>query len=167
MATLNVNGKARSFDAEPETPLLWVLREQLGLTGTKYGCGVAQCGACTVLIDGVATRTCVRPVSSVKANQKIVTIEGLAPGGSHPLQKAWVALDVPQCGFCQSGMIMAAAALLSAKPNPTDADINEAMTNICRCGTYNRVRSAIKAAAKGGDAKSAGLAIQHADGSTT
>jgi isoquinoline 1-oxidoreductase alpha subunit len=167
MATLNVNGKARSFDAEPETPLLWVLREQLGLTGTKYGCGVAQCGACTVLIDGVATRTCVRPVSSVKANQKIVTIEGLAPGGSHPLQKAWVALDVPQCGFCQSGMIMAAAALLSAKPNPTDADINEAMTNICRCGTYNRVRAGIKAAAKGGDAKSAGLAIQHADGSTT
>jgi isoquinoline 1-oxidoreductase subunit alpha len=167
MATLNVNGKARSFDAEPETPLLWVLREQLGLTGTKYGCGMAQCGACTVLIDGVATRTCVRPVSSVKANQKIVTIEGLSPGGSHPLQKAWVALDVPQCGFCQSGMIMAAAALLSAKPNPTDADINEAMTNICRCGTYNRVRAAIKAAAKGGDAKSAGLAIQHADGSTT
>ena len=167
MATLNVNGKARSFDAEPETPLLWVLREQLGLTGTKYGCGVAQCGACTVLIDGVATRTCVRPVSSVTANQKIVTIEGLSTGGSHPVQKAWVALDVPQCGFCQSGMIMAAAALLTAKPNPTDADIDESMTNICRCGTYNRVRAAIKAAAKGGDVKNAGLAIQHVDGSTT
>jgi len=167
MATLNVNGKSQSFDAEPETPLLWVLREQLGLTGTKYGCGVAQCGACTVLIDGVATRSCMRPVSSVTATQKIVTIEGLSPGGSHPVQKAWVALDVPQCGFCQSGMIMAAAALLSAKPNPTDADIDEAMTNICRCGTYNRVRAAIKAAAKGGDAKRAGLAIQHADGSTT
>jgi isoquinoline 1-oxidoreductase alpha subunit len=167
MATLNVNGKSRSFDAEPETPLLWVLREQLGLTGTKYGCGVAQCGACTVLIDGVATRTCMQPVSGVTASQKIVTIEGLSPGGSHPVHKAWVALDVPQCGFCQSGMIMAAAALLSAKPNPTDADIDEAMTNICRCGTYNRVRAAIKAAAKGGDAKRAGLAIQHADGSTT
>jgi isoquinoline 1-oxidoreductase alpha subunit len=104
---------------------------------------VAQCGACTVLIDGVATRTCVRPVSSVTANQKIVTIEGLSPGGSHPVQKAWVALDVPQCGFCQSGMIMAAAALLAAKPNPTDADIDEAMTNICRCGTYQRIRAAI------------------------
>jgi isoquinoline 1-oxidoreductase alpha subunit len=167
MATLKVNGKARSFDAEPETPLLWVLREQLGLTGTKYGCGVAQCGACTVLIDGVATRTCVRPVSSVTANQEIVTIEGLSPEGSHPVQKAWVALDVPQCGFCQSGMIMAATALLSAKPNPSDAEIDEAMTNICRCGTYNRVRAAIKAAAKGGDAKRAGLAIQHADGSIT
>ena len=167
MATLNVNGQVRSFEAEPDTPLLWVLREQLGLTGTKYGCGVAQCGACTVLIDGVATRTCVRPVSSVKAGQKIITIEGLSPKGSHPVQKAWVALDVPQCGFCQSGMIMAAAALLAAKPNPTDAEIDEAMTNICRCGTYNRVRAAIKAAAQGGDAKRAGLLIQHADGSTT
>ena len=167
MATLNVNGKSRSVDVEPETPLLWVLREQLGLTGTKYGCGVAQCGACTVLIDGAPTRSCVQPVSTVKANQKIVTIEGLSPGGTHPVQKAWVALDVPQCGFCQSGMIMAAAALLSAKPNPTDADINAAMTNICRCGTYNRVRAAIKVAAQGGNAKSAGLSIQHADGSTT
>jgi isoquinoline 1-oxidoreductase alpha subunit len=167
MATLNVNGKVRNFDVEPDTPLLWALREQLGLTGTKYGCGVAQCGACTVLIDGVATRTCVRPVSSVKANQKIVTIEGLSSGSSHPLQRAWVALDVPQCGFCQSGMIMAAAALLAAKPSPTDGDIDEAMTNICRCGTYNRVRAAIKAAAKGGDAKRAGLSIRHADGSTT
>ena len=150
MATLNVNGKAQQFQAEEDTPLLWVLREQLGLTGTKYGCGIAQCGACTVHIDGVPTRSCVRPASTVGANEKIVTIEGLSPNGSHALQKAWVALDVPQCGFCQSGMIMAAAALLKAKPKPTDADIDEAMTNICRCGTYNRVRAAIKMAADGG-----------------
>jgi isoquinoline 1-oxidoreductase alpha subunit len=167
MTTLNVNGKVRSFDIEPETPLLWVLREQFGLTGTKYGCGVAQCGACTVLIDGVAARTCVRPVSTVTAKEKIVTIEGLSSQGSHPLQKAWIALDVPQCGFCQSGMIMAAAALLAGKPNPTDADIDAGMTNICRCGTYNRIRAAIKVAAQGGDAKRAGLSIQHTDGSTT
>jgi isoquinoline 1-oxidoreductase alpha subunit len=165
MATLNVNGKSYTFEAEPDTPLLWVLREQIGLTGTKYGCGVAQCGACTVHIDGVATRTCVRPVSTVKATDKIVTIEGLSAGGTHPVQKAWVALDVPQCGFCQSGMIMAAAALLKEKPHPTDADIDGAMTNICRCGTYNRVRAAIKAAASG-DTKSAGLSILHSDGST-
>jgi len=167
MATLNVNGKSYTFEAEPDTPLLWVLREQIGLTGTKYGCGVAQCGACTVHIDGVATRTCVRPVSTVKATDKIVTIEGLSAGGTHPVQKAWVALDVPQCGFCQSGMIMAAAALLKEKPKPTDADIDAAMTNICRCGTYNRVRAAIKAAGQGGAVKAAGLAIQHADGSTS
>ena len=167
MTRLNVNGTMRDFEAEPDTPLLWVLREQLGLTGTKYGCGVAQCGACTVHIDGEPTRTCVRPVSTVTAEQKIVTIEGLSKDGSHPVQKAWVALDVPQCGFCQSGMIMAAAALLKEKPNPTDADINESITNICRCGTYNRVRAAIKVVAKGGDTKRAGLAIQHADGSTT
>src|SRR5450631_1226068 len=166
MTTLNVNGTRRQFQAEPDTPLLWVLREQLGLTGTKYGCGIAQCGACTVHIDGQPTRSCVRPVSSVVPTAKVVTIEGLAPGGSHQVQKAWVALDVPQCGFCQSGMIMAAAGLLAAKPNPTDADIDAAMTNICRCGTYNRVRAAIKTAA-GGDAKSAGLSIQHVDGSTT
>ena len=137
------------------------------LTGTKYGCGVAQCGACTVHIDGVATRSCVLPVSTVSASAKIVTIEGLSPDGSHPVQKAWVALDVPQCGFCQSGMIMAAAALLRDTPKPTDAEIDEAMTNICRCGTYNRVRAAIKAAAQGGNAKQAGLAIQHVDGSTS
>ena len=167
MPTLNVNGKARTFEAENDTPLLWVLREQLGLTGTKYGCGIAQCGACTVHIDGVPTRSCVRPASSVKATEKIVTIEGLSPDGSHPVQKVWAALDVPQCGFCQSGMIMAAAALLNAKPNPTDADIDEAMTNICRCGTYNRVRKAIKVVAQGGDTKSARLAIKHSDGSTT
>jgi isoquinoline 1-oxidoreductase subunit alpha len=167
MARLNVNGKLREFEAEPDTPLLWVLREQLGMTGTKYGCGVALCGACTVLIDGVPTRSCVRPVSSVKPTEKIVTIEGLSPDGSHPVQKAWVALDVPQCGFCQSGMVLAAAALLKAKPNPTDADIDSAMTNICRCGTYNRVRAAIKVVAQGGDTKGAGLAIRHVDGSTT
>ena len=165
MAKLNVNGKVREYQADPGTPLLWVLREQLGLTGTKYGCGVAQCGACTVLIDGVPTRTCVVPAAGVKAGAKVVTIEGLSPKGDHPLQKAWVALDVPQCGFCQSGMIMAATALLKSKPNPTDEDINAAMTNICRCGTYNRVRAAIKAAAKGGDTRSAALSIQHADGS--
>ncbi|MEO7549108.1 MAG: (2Fe-2S)-binding protein, partial [Ramlibacter sp.] len=135
MAQLNVNGAVRDFEAEGDTPLLWVLREQLGLTGTKYGCGIAACGACTVHIDGVPTRSCVRPVSTVTATEKIVTIEGLSPDGSHPVQKAWAQLDVPQCGYCQSGMIMTAAALLKAKPNPTDADINEAMTNICRCGT--------------------------------
>src|SRR5258708_23661656 len=118
MTSLNVNGKVSSFDAEPETPLLWVLREQLGLTGTKFGCGIAQCGACTVHIDGVATRSCVRPASTVGPTEKIVTIEGLSPDGSHPVQKAWAALDVPQCGYCQSGMIMAATALLRDKPNP-------------------------------------------------
>ena len=149
MATLNVNGQVREFDAEPDTPLLWVLREQLGLTGTKYGCGIAQCGACTVHIDGQPVRSCVRPVGSVGAAEKITTIEGLSPDGQHPLQKAWVALDVPQCGFCQSGMLMATAALLKSKPKPTDADIDAAMTNICRCGTYNRVRAAIKLAAQG------------------
>jgi isoquinoline 1-oxidoreductase subunit alpha len=167
MPSLTVNGKLRNVDAEPETPLLWVLREQLGLTGTKYGCGIAQCGACTVHIDGVPTRSCVRPIATIKSTEKIVTIEGLASDGSHPVQKAWVALDVPQCGFCQSGMIMAAAALLKSKPHPSDADIDNAMTNICRCGTYNRVRAAIKVAANGGHAQQAGLSIQHANGSTT
>jgi isoquinoline 1-oxidoreductase alpha subunit len=167
MAKLNVNGKVREFQAEPETPLLWVLREQLSLTGTKYGCGIAQCGACTVHIDGVATRSCVRPLSSLTGKEKIVTIEGLSPNGSHPVQKAWVKLDVPQCGFCQSGMIMAVTALLKTKPNPSDEDINSAITNICRCGTYNRVRAAIHVVAKGGNTKTAGLAIQHTDGSTT
>ena len=147
MSTLNVNGRPMSFETEPDTPLLWVLREQLGLTGTKYGCGIAQCGACTVHIDGAAVRSCILPVSAIGAGQRIVTIEGLSPDGSHPVQKAWAALDVPQCGFCQSGMIMAAAALLAAKPQPTDADIDAAMSNICRCGTYNRVRAGIKQAA--------------------
>ena len=149
MARLKVNGKVREHNAEPDTPLLWVLREQLGLTGTKYGCGVAQCGACTVHIDGVPIRSCVRPASTVGAAEKITTIEGLSPDGQHPLQKAWIQLDVPQCGFCQSGMLMAAAALLKAKPRPTEGDIREAMTNICRCGTYNRVQAAIQLAAKG------------------
>ncbi len=153
MPTLNVNSKNRDYTADDGTPLLWVLREQLMLTGTKYGCGIALCGACTVLIDGVPVRSCVRPAASVKPGEKIVTIEGLSLDGSHPVQKAWVALDVPQCGFCQSGMIMAATALLKSKPNPSDKDIDEAMTNICRCGTYNRVRAAIKSVAKGGVAK--------------
>ena len=148
MPSLNVNGQVRTHDAEPDTPLLWVLREQLGLTGTKYGCGVAQCGACTVHIDGVPTRSCVRPVSSVEPAQKITTIEGLSPDGQHPLQKAWVALDVPQCGFCQSGMLMAAAALLKNKPRPTEAEVRENITNICRCGTYNRVQAAIMMVSK-------------------
>jgi isoquinoline 1-oxidoreductase alpha subunit len=163
MAKLHINGKWREFDAEPDTPLLWVLREQLGLTGTKYGCGVAQCGACTVHIDGVPERSCVVPLSSVRPDAKIVTIEGLSADGSHPLQKAFVALDVPQCGYCQSGMIMAAAALLQSTPKPTDADIDAGITNLCRCGTYNRVRAAIKVAAQGGDAKRAGLAIDHVE----
>ena len=149
MAQLNVNGTVRQHDAEPDTPLLWVLREQLGLTGTKYGCGVAQCGACTVHINGEPTRSCVRPVSTVSASDKVTTIEGLSSDGQHPLQRAWVKLDVPQCGFCQSGMLMAAAALLKAKPQPTEADVHEAMSNICRCGTYNRVSAAIQLAAKG------------------
>lgn len=147
MAKLNVNGKQREVDAEEDTPLLWVLREQLGLTGTKYGCGIAQCGACTVHIDGAPVRSCVRPLASVGPTEKVVTIEGLSPKGDHPVQKAWAALDVPQCGYCQAGMVMAAAALLKATPKPTDADIDAAMSNICRCGTYNRVRAAIKQAA--------------------
>jgi isoquinoline 1-oxidoreductase subunit alpha len=147
MASIHVNGSVREHNAEPDTPLLWVLREQLSLTGTKYGCGIAQCGSCTVHIDGAAVRSCVMPIAAVQAAQKVVTIEGLSRDGSHPLQKAWVQADVPQCGYCQSGMLMAAAALLRDKPRPTDADIDEAITNICRCGTFNRVRAAIKAAA--------------------
>ena len=165
MAKLNVNGTVQEYEAEEDTPLLWVLREQLGLTGTKYGCGIAQCGACTVHIDGVATRSCVYPAAAVTAKQKITTIEGLSPDGSHPIQKAWAALDVPQCGFCQSGMIMAAAALIKEKPKASDADIDAAMTNICRCGTYNRVRKAIHVAVRGGDPKAAGLEIQRIEGS--
>ena len=148
MVSLNVNGKTQQVDVDPSTPLLWVLREQLGLTGTKYGCGIAQCGACTVHIDGVAQRACVMPVSAV-AGKRITTIEGLASGKTlHKVQQAWIAHEVPQCGYCQTGMIMAAAALLREKPKPTDADINAAITNICRCGTFQEVRAAIHAAAK-------------------
>jgi isoquinoline 1-oxidoreductase subunit alpha len=146
MPQLNVNGQKRDFEADADTPLLWVLREQLGLTGTKYGCGIAQCGACTVHIDGAAVRSCVMPAAAVAPTAKVVTIEGLSPDGNHALQRAWVDLDVPQCGYCQCGMLMTAAALLKDKPKPTDADIDAAMTNICRCGTYNRVRAAIKVA---------------------
>ncbi|MGL4728753.1 MAG: (2Fe-2S)-binding protein [Bosea sp. (in: a-proteobacteria)] len=147
MAKLNVNGRVVDVNVAPETPLLWVLRDHVGLTGTKYGCGIAACGACTVHIDGQAVRSCSMPLSAVTENQRVVTIEGLSPNGEHPVQVAWRDLDVPQCGFCQSGMIMAAAALLTEKPRPTDADISAAMSNICRCGTYNRVRAGIKQAA--------------------
>jgi aerobic-type carbon monoxide dehydrogenase small subunit (CoxS/CutS family) len=147
MITFTVNGQARTVDVDPDTPVLWVLRDTLGLMGTKYGCGVALCGACTVLVDGQATRSCVLPVQAVQG-KRITTIEGLSADGSHPLQKAWIAHEVPQCGYCQTGMIMAAAALLQAKPRPTDADIDAGITNICRCGTYNRIRQAIHTAAK-------------------
>jgi isoquinoline 1-oxidoreductase alpha subunit len=156
MARLTINGEVRDVDVDPDTPLLWVIREQVGLTGTKFGCGIAQCGACTVHIDGIAVRSCAMPVSAVAPEQRIVTIEGLSPDGAHPLQKAWAALDVPQCGYCQTGMIMAAAGLLQANPNPTDDDIRAEITNICRCGTYNRVRAAIKLAANGGSATQEG-----------
>jgi isoquinoline 1-oxidoreductase alpha subunit len=147
MATLNINGKVLDVAVEPDTPLLWVIREQVGLTGTKYGCGVAQCGACSVHLNGDVVRSCSIPVSAIGAADRIVTIEGLSPTASTPVQQAWAALDVPQCGYCQSGQIMAAAALLRKKPNPTDADIDEAMTNICRCGTYQRIRAAVHMAA--------------------
>jgi len=147
MPQINVNGQTLSVEADENTPLLWVLREQLGLTGTKYGCGVALCGACTVHVNGEAQRSCVTLLGSVQPTDKIVTIEGLSPDSSHPVQKAWAALDVPQCGYCQSGMIMAAAALLAKNANPTDEDINTEITNICRCGTYARVRRGIHQAA--------------------
>ena len=146
MSRLVVNGKTHDVDADPNTPLLWVLREQIGLTGTKYGCGIAQCGACTVHIDGAAVRSCSLPVSAAEGKQ-ITTIEGLAKNGTlHPVQKAWLERDVPQCGYCQTGMIMAVAALLKEKPKPTDADIDNTITNICRCGTFQQVREAIHAA---------------------
>jgi isoquinoline 1-oxidoreductase subunit alpha len=147
VTTLNVNGKQVSVDVEDDMPLLWVLRDELGLTGTKYGCGIAMCGACTVHVDGQPVRSCVMPVSAV-TGKKVTTIEALSPNGSHPVQKAWVQLQVPQCGFCQSGMIMAAAALLKETKRPTDAQIDAAMSNICRCGTYVRVREAIHLVAK-------------------
>jgi isoquinoline 1-oxidoreductase alpha subunit len=147
VARISVNGKSYEVDVEPDTPLLWVLRDTIGLTGTKYGCGIAQCGACTVHIDGVATRSCQVEVGTVGTGE-ITTIEALVQNGKlHPVQKAWVDFDVPQCGYCQSGMIMAVVALLAQKPKPTDAEIDAAITNICRCGTYQRVRTAIHALA--------------------
>lgn len=147
MISLNVNGEARDVDVDPATPLLWVLRDTLGLTGTKYGCGIALCGACTVHVNGEAIRACVTPVSTV-AGKSVTTIEGLSKDSSHPVQRAWLALDVPQCGYCQSGQIMTAAALLAKTPQPTDADIDQAMSGVlCRCGTYQRIRRAIKQAA--------------------
>ena len=145
--TLVVNGIPHTVDVEPDTPLLWVLRDSLKLTGTKYGCGIAQCGACTVMMDGQAIRSCSYPIASV-AGKSITTIEGLSADGTHPVQLAWIEFDVPQCGYCQSGQIMAAVALLKDKPKPTDAEINSAMTNICRCGTYPRIRQAIHRAAE-------------------
>lgn len=147
MVKISVNGKDVEVEAHADTPLLWALREQIGLTGTKYGCGIGTCGACTVHIDGVAVRSCTVTLGGLQPGQKIVTIEGLSPDGSHPVQKQWLAMDVPQCGYCQSGMIMTAAALLAAKPKPTDAEIDAEMSNICRCGTYQRVREAIHAVA--------------------
>ena len=149
---LTVNGREREVDAAPDTPLLWVLRDHLNLTGTKYGCGVSMCGACTVQVEGEAVRSCVTPVSAV-AGKKVATIEGLGEKALTPLQQAWIRHQVPQCGYCQSGMLMAASALLAKNPAPTDADIDRAMTNICRCGTYQRVRAAIKDAARAGGAK--------------
>ena len=149
MIRLDVNGRTHMVDAAADTPLLWALREHLGLTGAKYGCGVAVCGACTVHVNGKAVRSCAFPISDVPPGAQITTIEGLSADGSHPVQKAWAQLDVPQCGYCQPGMIMAATALLARTPNPSDADIDREMTNICRCGTYNRVRAAIKQVAQG------------------
>jgi len=158
MANLTINGKTFTVDIEPDTPLLWAIRENVGLTGTKYGCGIAQCGACTVHVDGVAIRSCSVAVSDAVGKQ-ITTIEGLSANSSHPVQKAWLAVDVPQCGYCQSGQIMAAAALLKRNPKPSDKDIEEAMTNICRCGTYQRIREAVHmAAAMPPPGKSAGVA---------
>jgi isoquinoline 1-oxidoreductase alpha subunit len=149
MTSFIINGRAVSVDADPDTPLLWVIREHLGLTGTKFGCGIAACGACTVHVDGGAVRSCSFPLSAADG-RRITTIEGLSQDRSHPLQRAWIAGQVPQCGYCQSGMIMAAAALLTEKPHPSDGEIDAAITNICRCGTYQRVRAAIHAAAGNG-----------------
>jgi isoquinoline 1-oxidoreductase alpha subunit len=150
MTKISINKKQYETDADPGTLMLWLIRDEIGLTGTKFGCGMAQCGACTIHVDGEAKRSCVTPLSAV-VGKEVTTIEGLSPDASHPLQKAWVAEDVPQCGYCQSGQIMTAAAMLKTKKNPTDADIDAAMTGIiCRCGTYNRIRSAIKTAAMNG-----------------
>ena len=155
MTALSINGKAYDVDVEPDTPLLWVLRDTIGLTGTKYGCGIAQCGACTVHIDGIATRSFQVPVCSLISGRQVTTIEALAQNGQlHPVQKAWIEFDVPQCGYCQSGMMMAVVALLKQKPNPSDADIDEALGgHICRCGTYQRIRQAIHQAAAGHSTK--------------
>jgi isoquinoline 1-oxidoreductase alpha subunit len=147
MLKLHVNGKLHQVDVEPEMPLLWVLRDHLGLLGAKYGCGVALCGACTVHVDGAAIRSCTMPASAA-VGKRVLTIEGLSASGLHPLQEAWIEHEVPQCGYCQTGMIMSAAALLTKNPAPSDADIDKTMTNLCRCGTYSRVREAIHAAAK-------------------
>ena len=147
MIAFDLNGQTVRTDIDPDTPLLWAIREEFGLTGTKYGCGIAACGACTVHVDGDAVRSCSIPLSAAQGT-KVVTIEGLSKGRSHPVQKAWIAHQVPQCGYCQSGMIMAAAALLAQVPNPSDGDIDAAITNICRCGTYNRIREAVHAAAR-------------------
>ncbi len=143
MIKLNVNGQKLDFDGDEDTPLLWALREQLGLTGTKYGCGIAECGACTVHIDGEAVRSCVYPVAALEGSEQITTIEGLSEDGSHPVQQAWAELDIPQCGYCQAGMIMAVSALLKENPKATDEDIDETITNICRCGTFARIRKGI------------------------
>jgi isoquinoline 1-oxidoreductase alpha subunit len=147
MITLKVNGQTHQVDAEPDTPLLWVLRDSIGMTGTKYGCGIAYCGACTVHLDGVALRSCQMPVGDV-GEAEVTTIEGLSADSSHPVQQAWREIDVPQCGYCQSGQIMAVAALLAENPEPTDAEIDQQLTNICRCGTYARIRMAIHRAAE-------------------
>ena len=163
MTRFSVNDRPVEYRMEPDTPLLWALRDASNLTGTKYGCGTGECGACTVDIDGEAIRSCMVTIAECEG-RFVTTIEGLSRDRSHPVQQAWVAEQVPQCGFCQSGMIMAAVALLADKPNPTDADIDAAMTNICRCGTYNRVRAAIKVVAQGGDARRAGLSIEHIGG---
>jgi isoquinoline 1-oxidoreductase alpha subunit len=154
--TFTLNGKPQSVDVDPQTPLLWVIRDTIGLTGTKFGCGIAQCGACTVHVDGAPQRSCTTPVSAV-AGRKVTTIEGLSPDRSHPLQQAWIAEQVPQCGYCQSGMLMTAAALLAKTPKPTDADIDGALgSHICRCGTYQRIRHAVHRAAGSKAAKAAG-----------
>ncbi len=153
MIQLTVNGRSREVDVEPEMPLLWVLRDELDVKGPKFGCGIAQCGACTVHVNGEPVRSCSFPVSAA-AGKRVLTLEGLAPGGRlHPVQQAWIEHQVPQCGYCQGGQILAAVALLRKKPDPTDKDIDEAMTNICRCGTYARIRAAIHAAAKSGKAR--------------
>jgi aerobic-type carbon monoxide dehydrogenase small subunit (CoxS/CutS family) len=149
MTSFHINGRSVEIDADPETPLLWIIREQLGLTGTKYGCGIAACGACTVHVDGMAVRSCSFPLADV-AGRAVTTIEGLSSDRSHPAQRAWIEHQVPQCGYCQPGMIMAVAALLAETPKPADADIDAAVTNICRCGTYARIREAIRTLSDGG-----------------